>query len=78
MVGRGRPLGARRCDRIERAAPPVVVALRHLALQGEELAALGHLHKDTLHTELSELVRDRFIRHALILAQGARTDTDRT
>jgi hypothetical protein len=49
----------------------VVVALRHLALQGEELAALGHLHKDIyiLHAELAELVRDRFIRHALILTQ---------
>jgi hypothetical protein len=47
----------------------VVVALRHLALQGEELAALGHLHEDTLHTECAELVRDRFICHALILTQ---------
>jgi hypothetical protein len=49
----------------------VVVALRHLALQGEELAALGHLHKDIhiLHAELAELVRNRFIRHALILTQ---------
>ena len=64
MVGRGRPLGARRRDRIERAAPLVVVALRHLALQGEELAALGHLHEDTLHTERAELVRDRAIRAA--------------
>jgi hypothetical protein len=27
-----------------------VVALRHLALQGEELAALGHLQEDTLDT----------------------------
>ena len=45
--------------------------MRHLALQGEELAALGHLHKDIyiLHAELAELVRDRFIRHALILTQ---------
>ncbi|MFL5906935.1 MAG: hypothetical protein ACJ75Z_05000, partial [Solirubrobacterales bacterium] len=42
---------------------------RHLAFQGEELAALGHLHEDTLHTELAELLRDRFIRHALILTQ---------
>ena len=67
MVARGRPLSARRRDRIERAASLVVVALRHLALQGEELAALGHLDKDTLHAELAELVRDRFIRHALIL-----------
>ena len=33
-------------DRIERAAPLVVVALRHLALQVEELAALGHPHED--------------------------------
>jgi hypothetical protein len=47
-----------------------VVALRHLALQGEELASLGHLHKDILHAELAELVRDRFICHALILTQG--------
>ena len=54
-------------DRIERAASLVVVALRHLALQLEELAALGHLHKDTPHAELAKLVRDRFIRHALIL-----------
>jgi voltage-gated potassium channel len=53
VVVRGRPLGARRRDRIERAAPLVVVALRHLALQGEELAALGHLHEDTLHAELA-------------------------
>jgi hypothetical protein len=36
----------------------VVVALRHLALQVEELAALGHLHEDTLHAEPAELVRD--------------------
>jgi hypothetical protein len=36
----------------------VVVALRHLALQGKELAALGHLHEDTPHTKLAELVRD--------------------
>jgi len=64
VVGRGRPSGARRRDRIERAAPLVVVALRHLALQGEELAALGHLHEDTLHTERAELVRDRAIRAA--------------
>jgi len=35
----------------------VVVAQRHLALQGEELAALGHLNEDTLHTKLAELVR---------------------
>ncbi|HET6171051.1 MAG TPA: hypothetical protein VFD90_00505 [Gaiellales bacterium] len=69
MVGRGRPLGARRRDQIERAAPLVVVALRHLALEGEELATLGHLHEDTLHTERAELVRDRFIRHLLILTQ---------
>jgi hypothetical protein len=38
--------------------------LRHLALQGEELTALGHLHEDTLHTERAELVRDRAIRAA--------------
>lgn len=69
VVARGRPLVARRPDRIELAAPLVVVALRHLALQGEELTALGHLHKDILHAELAELVRDRFIRHALILTQ---------
>jgi hypothetical protein len=50
VVGRWRPLGARRRDRIEHAAPSVVVALRHLALQGEELAALGHLQEDTLDT----------------------------
>jgi hypothetical protein len=43
---------------IERAAPLVVVALRHLALQLEELAVLGHLHEHTLHTELTELVRE--------------------
>jgi hypothetical protein len=54
----------RRRDRIERAAPLVVVALRHLAPQGEELAALGHLHEDTPHTERTELVRDRAIRGA--------------
>jgi hypothetical protein len=36
----------------------VVVALRHLALQVEELAALGHLREDTLHAEPAELVRD--------------------
>ena len=41
-----------------------MVALRHLALQGEELTALGHLHEDTLHTERAELVRDRAIRAA--------------
>lgn len=58
VVGRGGPLGARRRDLIELAAPLVVVALRHLALQGEELAALGHLNEDTLHTKLAELVRD--------------------
>jgi hypothetical protein len=49
VVGPRRPLGARRGDRIERAAPLVVVALRHLAPQGDELAALGHLHDDTPH-----------------------------
>src|SRR5205807_1977675 len=64
VVGRGRPLGARCGDRIERAAPLVVIALRHLAPQGEELAALGHLHEDTRHTERTELVRDRAIRAA--------------
>jgi hypothetical protein len=32
--------------------------VRHLALQGEELAALGHLQEDTPHTVLAELVRD--------------------
>ena len=64
VVGRGRPFGPRRRDGIERAAPLVVVALRHLALQGEELAALGHLHEDPLHTERAELVRDRAIRAA--------------
>lgn len=64
VVGRGRPLGARRGDRIERAAPLVVVALRHLAPQGEELAALGHLDEDASHTERTELVRDRAIRAA--------------
>src|SRR4051812_41972596 len=64
VVGRGRPLGARGRDRIERAAPLVVVALRHLTLQGEELAALGHLHEDTVRTECAELVRDRAIRAA--------------
>ena len=42
----------------------MVVALRHLAPQGEELAALGHLHEDTPHTERTELVRDRAIRAA--------------
>jgi hypothetical protein len=36
----------------------VVVALRHLALEVEELAALGHLHEDTPHTVLAELIRD--------------------
>jgi hypothetical protein len=58
-------------DRIESAAPLGVVALRHLAPQGEELAALGHPHEDIciLHAELAELVRDRFIRHAAILTQ---------
>ena len=60
MVARGRPLGAWRRDLIERAAPLVVVALRHLALQGEELTALGHLHKDVsiLYAEVAQLVRD--------------------
>jgi hypothetical protein len=49
----------------------VVVALRHLAPQGEELAALGHPHEDIciFHAELAELVRDRFICHAAILTQ---------
>jgi hypothetical protein len=49
----------------------VVVALRHLAPQGEELAALGHSHEDIciFHAELAELVRDRFICHAAILTQ---------
>jgi hypothetical protein len=58
-------------DRIESAAPLVVVALRHLAPQGEELAALGHPHEDIciFHAELAELVRDRFIGHAAILTQ---------
>jgi hypothetical protein len=46
-----------------------VVALRHLAPQGEELAALGHPHEDIciFHAEFAELVRDRFICHAAIL-----------
>jgi hypothetical protein len=50
-----------------------VVALRHLAPQGEELAALGHLHKDVciLYAEVAKLVRNRFIPHALILTQGS-------
>jgi len=69
VIGRGRPLGARLRNRIECGSTFVVVALRHLALQLEELATLGHLHEDTLHTERAELVRDRFIRHALILTQ---------
>jgi hypothetical protein len=43
--------------------------MRHLALQVEELAALGHLHKDILRAEPAELVRDRFICHAAILTQ---------
>ena len=61
VVARGRPLIVRGPDRIESAAPLVVVALRHLAPQGEELAALGHPHKDIsiFHAELAELVRDR-------------------
>jgi hypothetical protein len=48
-----------------------VVALRHLAPQGEELAALGHPHEDIciFHAELAELVRNRFICHAEILTQ---------
>ena len=62
MVARGCPLVARRPDRIELAAPLVVVALRHLALQREELSALGHLHEDALfQTERAELVRDRAV-----------------
>jgi hypothetical protein len=71
VVARGRPLIARGPDRIESAAPLVVVALRHLAPQGEELAALGHPHEDIciFHAELAELVRDRFICHAAILTQ---------
>jgi hypothetical protein len=47
----------------------VVVALRHLALQLEELSTLGHLYKDTLYAEVAKLVRDRCIRHALIVTQ---------
>jgi len=58
VVGRGRPLGARLRNRIECGSTLVVVALRHLALQVEELAALGHLHEDTLHAKPAELVRD--------------------
>lgn len=64
-VGRGRPLGARHRDRIERAAPLVVVALRHFAPQGEKLAVLSHLHEDTPHAERTELVRDRASRVAV-------------
>ena len=45
VAARGRPLGAPSRNRIERAAPLVVATLRHLALQGEELAALGYLHE---------------------------------
>src|SRR5438874_75405 len=69
VVGRRHPIGARRYP-LEVPTTPGAVALRHLALQGEELAALGHLHEDTLYTALAELVRDRFICHALILTQG--------
>jgi len=43
MVRGGRPLGVRRRDGIKRTAPLVVVALRHLAPQSEELAALSSL-----------------------------------
>jgi hypothetical protein len=39
----------------------VVVALRHLAPQGEELAALGHPHEHALDAERAELVRDRTV-----------------
>jgi hypothetical protein len=70
VVARGSPPVVRCPDRIELAPSLVVVALRHLALQGEVLAPLGHLHKDVLHAELAELVRDRLIRHALNLTQG--------
>jgi hypothetical protein len=78
VVARGRPLVARGPDRIESAAPLVVVALRHLALQGEELAALGHPHEDIciFHAELAELVRDRFICHEAILTQLLSRESD--
>ena len=57
VVRRGRPLGARRRDRIERAAPLVVVALRHLALQGEELAALQGARTETDRTRAAPNAR---------------------
>ena len=67
MVGRGRPLGARRGDRIERAAPLVVVALScgvsHFRARSWPRSAI--CTEDTLHTERAELVRDRAIRAAI-------------
>jgi hypothetical protein len=45
------------------APRPVVVALR-IALQGEELAAFGHLHEDTPHSKPRSPVRERAMRAA--------------
>jgi len=67
--------GVRGPDR-NAAASLVVVALRHLALHGEELAALGHLHEDTLQpggarswsaTELSAPAASCCLRHRVTL-----------